>query len=58
MCQIETVWGPHFDTIHTPRNPEVIDKADRPYKSSYTLENYFICKLDNSVLVIFAPEIH
>lgn len=31
-------WEPHFDTIHTC-NSEVIDKADRPWKSSYILEN-------------------
>lgn len=57
MCYLETVWGPHFDTIST-LNSEAIDKADRPCKSSDISEIYFICKLDNNVLVIFAAELH
>lgn len=50
-------FGPHLDTIGT-LNSEVIDKADRPCKSSYIVENYFVCKLDDNVLVIFVAEIH
>lgn len=57
MCYLEIAWGPHFDTIHS-LNSEIIDKADRPCKSACILENYFISKLDDNGLAIFAAEMH